>query len=58
MEIPKELKSDIDVYCRANKISNIDDFMLKLLKQGFSTEKYGATPSTTKVIEKIDLEIM
>lgn len=53
MEIPKKINDEIWDYCRANQISNIDDFMLKLLKQGFSTEKYGATPATTKVIEKI-----
>lgn len=53
MEIPKELKSDIDGFCRANNISNIDAFMLKLLKQGFTSEKFGATPITNTVKEKI-----
>ena len=51
MEIPKELKNDIWDYCRANNITNIDEFTLKCLKQGFSVERYGATP-VTKVIEK------
>lgn len=53
MEIPKKINDEIWDYCRANKISNIDDFMVKLLKQGFSTEKYGATPMKNTVIEKI-----
>lgn len=52
MEIPKKINDEIWDYCRANKISNIDEFMLKLLTQGFSSEKYGATPATTKIIEK------
>jgi hypothetical protein len=51
MEIPKDLKNEIWDYCRANNITNIDDFTLKCLKQGFSVERYGATP-VTKVVEK------
>ena len=51
MEIPKKLKDEIWDYCRANNISNIDEFQLKLFTQGFTIEKFGATPST-KVIEK------
>ena len=51
MEIPKELKNDIWDYCRANNITNIDDFTLKCLKQGFSVGRYGATP-VTRTIEK------
>ncbi len=53
MEIPKSLKEDVILYCRANNISNIDAFMLKLLKQGFTSEKFGATPITNTVKEKI-----
>lgn len=52
MEIPKELNNEIWEYCRSNNITNIDEFMLKLLKQGFTTEKFGATP-VTKIVEKI-----
>lgn len=52
MEIPKSLKDEIWDYCRINSISNIDEFTLKLVKQGFTVEKYGATP-TTNVVEKI-----
>ena len=56
MEPPKVLKDEIWNYCRVNDIPNIDDFMLKLLKQGFTIEKFGATPETRtveKIIEKI-----
>lgn len=52
MEIPKELNNEIWEYCRSNNITNIDVFTLKLLKQGFTAEKFGATP-TTKIVEKI-----
>jgi len=56
MEIPKDLKNDIWDYCRANDISNIDEFTIKLIKQGFTTEKFGSTPLPTvkeKIVEKI-----
>lgn len=56
MEIPKELKNEIFDYCRLNDITNIDNFMLKLMKQGFTIEKFGSTPVTKieeKIIEKI-----
>ena len=51
MDLPKNLKDEIWDYCRVNNISNIDEFTLKLVKQGFTVEKFGATP-TTKVVEK------
>jgi hypothetical protein len=51
MEIPKELNNEIWEYCRANNITNIDDFTLRLLKQGFTSEKFGSTPMI-KTIEK------
>jgi hypothetical protein len=44
MELPTTLRDEIWDYCRANNISNIDDFVLKMVKQGFTMEKYGATP--------------
>lgn len=52
MELNKALKDEIWDYCRINNISNIDEFTLKLVKQGFTIEKFGATPST-KVVEKV-----
>ena len=56
MEIPKELKDDIWEYCRINNITNVDEFSIKLLRQGFTVEKYGATPvakTVEKIVEKI-----
>ena len=51
MEIPNDLKGEIWDFCRANNITNIDEFTLKLLKQGFTSEKFGSTPMI-KTIEK------
>lgn len=54
MDIPEILKKEIENYCRINNISNIDDFTIKLVKQGFTIEKFGATPTTKeKIVEKI-----
>jgi hypothetical protein len=54
MVIPKELNNEIWDYCRANNITAIDDFTVKLIKQGFTVEKYVATPvANEKIIEKI-----
>lgn len=53
MEVSKELNDEIWNYCRANNITNIDEFMLKCLKQGFTAEKFGATPTIKeKIVEK------
>jgi hypothetical protein len=54
MEISKTLKDEIWDYCRLNSITNIDDFTMKLLKQGFTIEKFGATPIANEtIVEKI-----
>jgi hypothetical protein len=61
MEIPKNLKDEIWDYCRLNDISNIDEFQIKLLKQGFTAEKFGSSPVPTKeviveVIKEVEVE--
>ena len=54
MEISKELNTEIWDYCRINNITNIDEFINKLVKQGFTIEKFGATPTVKeKIVEKI-----
>ena len=54
MEIPKKTKDEIWDYCRVNDIPNIDEFVLKMITQGFTIEKYGATPvSKEKIVEKV-----
>lgn len=56
MEIPKKLKEEIWEYCRLNDISNIDDFIIKMIQQGYTVEKFGATPlgfGEVKEVEKV-----
>lgn len=57
MEIPKQLKNDIWDYCRANNLTNIDEFIVKLIRQGFTIEKFGATPMVSnRVIPEVPVE--
>jgi hypothetical protein len=44
MELPKELKDEVWEYCRLNDITDLNAFMVRMLKQGYNIEKYGATP--------------
>lgn len=54
MGIPKKIYNDIVEYCRLNDIPNIDEFILKMISQGFTVEKYGAAPSAKeKIVEKV-----
>jgi chaperonin cofactor prefoldin len=60
MEIPKKLKDEIWEYCRLNDISNIDDFVIKMVRQGYTVEKFGSTPlgngEVTEVIKEVSVE--
>tara|TARA_R100000908_G_scaffold23482_1_gene9506 strand:+ start:13881 stop:14450 length:570 start_codon:yes stop_codon:yes gene_type:complete len=57
MELPKEIKDEIWEYCRVNEITNINEFTLKMVKNGFTSEKFGSTPwdkpAEIKEVEKI-----
>jgi len=55
MELPNNLETEILAYCKVNNITNIDEFKIKLFKQGFTSEKFGSTPivKTNAVVEKI-----
>lgn len=54
MEIPKDLKDEIWDFCRVNNITNIEKYMVGLLKSGFLMDKWGA-PNLPK--EKIEVQI-
>jgi len=59
MELGKKLKDEVWDYCRVNDITNINEFMIKIFKSGFTSEKYGSQPGSgkvqikEKVVEKI-----
>lgn len=54
MDIPNKLNDEIWNYCRLNNISNVDEFMVKMIRQGFTSEKYGSTPIDS--IKPIEVE--
>lgn len=45
MEIPKQLKNEIETYCKLNKILDYNAFIIKCIRQGFTSEKFGAIPA-------------
>lgn len=52
MEIPYELKEEITEYCRLNNINDIQKFIVKMVRQGYTVEKYGTSPIVPQVVEK------
>jgi hypothetical protein len=52
MEIPKDIQNEMWDYWRVNNITNVDQFVLNMLKQGFAVEKYGTSPIIPQIIEK------
>jgi hypothetical protein len=54
MEVPKKLKDEIWEYCRLNDISNIDEFIIDMIRQGYSVEKFGATPLGTTEVKEVE----
>ena len=58
MNIPKKIKSEIEKFCKLNKIKNVDKFILKTLETGFNVEKYGNAPWKTEVEKEVPIEII
>jgi len=57
MEIPKDLRTEIYLYCKANNITDYDAFMIKCMRQGFTIEKFGVAPQiNVKKVEEISVE--
>ena len=57
LELSKQIKDEIWDYCRANNITNIDEFTMKILKQGFTVEKFGATPQVVEKIVEVEVPV-
>jgi hypothetical protein len=49
--ISQKLKDEIWDYCRMNDITNVDDFIERMVQQGYNIEKYGNAPLDLKPIE-------
>lgn len=55
LELNQELYSEIQNYCKLNGIENINDFILKLIRIGYTSEKYGNKPSLSKISKKEEI---
>ena len=57
MKLPKDIKDEIWQYCKANNITNVDEFITNMVSRGFTAEKFGAVPwekpAKVKEVEKI-----
>ena len=57
MKLPKDIKDEIWQYCKANNITNVDEFINNMVSRGFTAEKFGAVPwekpAKVKEVEKI-----
>ena len=58
MNIPKKIKSEIEKFCKLNKIKNVDKFILKALETGFNVEKYGNAPWKLEVEKEVPVEVI
>ena len=57
MKLPKDIKNEIWEYCKANNITNVDEFITSMVTRGFTAEKFGSVPwekpAEIKEVEKI-----
>lgn len=56
IELPKKIKDELYDYCKLNNITNIDEFILKIVTQGFVVEKYGAAPTSKEKIVEVPVD--
>lgn len=52
VNIPRDLFSEIETYCKAND-KEVTPFIVKLLRGAFTIEKYGAKPNKPIIQEEI-----
>jgi len=54
IEIPYNIKEELEKYCKLNNIEDIDNLIHQCFITGFNIEKYGPTPmGQKKVVEKV-----
>ncbi len=57
IELPKQLKKDIEEYCKLNEIEDSTDFAIKCAKDGLTLDKYGVAPFLPKSqIQEVPVE--
>jgi len=58
MNIPKKIKSEIEKFCKLNKIKDVDKFIIKTLQTGFNVGKYGNAPWKLEVEKEVPVEVI
>ena len=57
MKIPKQIKSEIEEYCRINDIKDIETFIVENIKVGFNVEKYGNAPFVQEIVVEKEVPV-
>ena len=58
MVLPEQLLNDIKSYCRANSITDINGFIINLVRTAFTIERYGYSPELSKEPEVAEKEVV
>lgn len=57
IELPTQLKENIEAYCKLNEIEDSIDFAIKCTKDGLTLDKYGVAPFLPKSqIQEVPVE--
>jgi|694.fasta_scaffold00011_113 hypothetical protein len=56
-QLPEKLKYDITEYCRVNNIQDTNSFILKLIRQAFTTEKFGSVPEIFRKKNEVEIVV-
>ena len=56
-QLPEKLKYDITEYCRVNDIQDVNSFILKLIRQAFTTEKFGSVPEIFRKKNEVEIVV-
>ena len=57
IELPTQLKENIEAYCKLNEIEDSVDFAIKCTKDGLTLDKYGVAPFLPKSqIQEVPVE--
>jgi len=58
MVLPNKLNNDIWDYCRLNSITDIDAFITKMVRDGFTIERYGYSPESNETPQVVEKEVI
>ena len=57
IELPSNLKENIEAYCKLNEVEDVNDFVIKCAKDGLTLDKYGVAPFLPKSqIQEVPVE--